>query len=148
MCYFVNNNMLQITKGYIQGAFDGEGSLHENTRPNKTTWQLTITNTDLVWLEQIAKYLKARGYHPLVHLHNKETRGHYKPVYNLWLNRRGEIKRYLIEFPPLMASRQKKAAEFFVWDRTYRRRLHKGSIDVLQQAMDIMEESKEQRRLL
>ena len=71
-----------------------------------------------------------------------------KPVYKLLLRRRREIKRFLQEFPPLMASRQKKAAEFLLWDRYYKRHFPKGSDSVLQQAMDILDNSQGQGRLL
>jgi len=139
---------LKITRGYIQGAFDGEGSLILNLSKRGDHWRLHITNTDLVWLQGISKYLKSKGYHPRINEWQNESKPHWKRRYNLILLRRSEIKRFLQEFPPLMAARQKKAAEFLLWDKQHKRLMPKGSDSVLQQALDILEGSNNQGRLL
>jgi hypothetical protein len=148
MCYNVNNNMLQLTKGYIQGAFDGEGHLSKTGHDSREWWVLGFSNSDLVWLQAIARYLTSRGYHPYVQYSGKPGSYGKKPVYSVVLRRRAEIKCYLIEFPPLMAARQKKAAEFFLWDKQHRRAFPKGSDSILQQALNILDESKGQGRFL
>ena len=140
--------MLQITRGYIQGAFDGEGHLSKTGHEKREWWVLGFTNTDLVWLQTIARYLQSLGYHPYVQPCSKPGSFGNKKVYTLVLRRRAEIKRFLQEFPPLMSSRQKKAAEFLLWDRYYKRHFPKGSDSVLQQALDILKDSKNQGRLL
>ena len=139
---------MKITKGYIQGAFDSEGHLSKTGHSHGEWWVLGFTNTDLVWLQAIAHYLKSKDYHPYVRQDDKRRFSKRKPVYVLYLRQRREIKRFLQEFPPLMASRQKKAAEFLLWDRYYKRHFPKGSDSVLQQAMDILDNSQGQGRLL
>lgn len=140
--------MLRITRGYIQGAFDGEGCLSKRHFPNKENWTLSFTNTRLVWLEAIARFLTSRGYHPVVARKTTSKIPGRKTVYSLLLRRRAEIKRYLTEFPPLMDTRQKKAAEFFLWDKQYRSRYHEGVDSALQQAFDILKGPQHQGKLL
>jgi len=129
---------LKITRGYVQGAFDGEGHLSKTGHGGREWWVLGISNSDLVWLQAIARYLTSRGYHPYVQYSGKQGSYGKKPIYSVVLRRRAEIKCYLIEFPPLMSSRQKKAAEFLLWNKQYKRRQHTENDNVLQEALDIL----------
>ena len=131
-------NMLEITPGYIQAAFDGEGCLSKTGHDQRQWWVLSISNSDLVWLQAIAEYLKSLGYHPDFTERGRVGSLGKKPVYRLVLRRRREIKRFLQDFPPLMASRKKKAAEFLLWDRLYKRKGDKGGQRAVQEAVAIM----------
>lgn len=88
-------NKLQIIPGYIQGAFDGEGYLSKTGHDRREWWVLGISNCDLEWLEAIAKYLTAIGYHPGIDTDGRAGTFGNKPCYSLRLRRRGEIRRFL-----------------------------------------------------
>ena len=139
------SNKLVITPGYIQAAFDGEGCLSLSHHQDREWWALGISNTDLLWLENLKGYLQGLGYHPVLSPGRIEGRGN-KTLYVLSLKRRIEIERFLEVFPPLMAARQEKAAQFRLWLKRCRLTKKIRGTAAVKEAMAIMK--RESRELI
>ena len=137
---------MDINEHDIRTAFDSEGTLSPVKHLGYTTWALSISNTDLHWLELLQEYLIQRGYHPKMRTSLHPDKPKWHTSYNLQIERVGEMARFIKDFPPLTAHRQKRAAEYELWMHRPRRNRgtphHRSTVKAVEQML------KHSRRML
>jgi hypothetical protein len=130
---------MEINEHDIRSAFDGEGTLSPHTNSVHTVWVIQIANTDLHWLELLQEYLIQQGYHPKIRQTTHPDKPKWKDIYKLTIERVGEMTRFLTDFPPLIAHKQRRAAEFKLWLHSPQRKRwggrHPGSVKAVEQML-------------
>jgi len=81
-------------KEWLKGFVDAEGSIYEWVhKNNKTYYQISITNTNLRYIENVKRVLKGVGIEYRITI----TKDKWRPRYRVLINKIESIKRFLVE---------------------------------------------------